>query len=237
MNSVLNALLFPIARLCVARGVLFPEVAERLKAQFVRAAVNDIDGKVTDSRISVMTGLQRRDIARLRSEPADSPPPVNHLSRLVATWVAQGGVSLRRKAFDELAQNIRRDVHPATMLAQLQDAGTVVVSDEDMVSLKTRSYQPLPGTDAQLAYLARNGGDFLSASTANVIEDPAPYFERAVHYNRLSEEAAALLEAEYRAAQMQLLEQINARAAEFQASAPGSMRFRAGGYFYKEDET
>ncbi len=236
MKTVLDALLAPISRLCVARGVLFAEAAERLKAQFVRAAIGQIDGKVTDSRLSVMTGLQRRDIARLRAEPDNAQPPVNHLSRLVAQWVAQGGDAFTRKSFDSLAQEIRRDVHPATMLAQLRDAGTVAVTDEDMVELLARSYQPLPGTGAQLDYLARNGGDFLTAATANVMQDPAPFFERAVHYNQLSADAVAVLEAEYRAAQMQVLQQINAHAAALQATKPGHMRFRAGGYFYKEDE-
>lgn len=236
MIHVLEALLAPIARLCVARGLPFPDVADRLKAQFVRAAASQIKGKVTDSRISVMTGLQRRDIARLRAAPETSEPRVNHLSRLVAQWVAQGAEPLSRADFDAMAQGIRRDVHPATMLAQLQDAGTVVVTDADRVVLQARSYQPLPGSAAQLDYLARNGGDFLSAAVTNVVQDPAPFFERAVHYNHLSADAVAELEAEYRAAQMRVLEQINARAAALQAEAPGHMRFRAGGYFYKESE-
>ena len=237
MKFVLDSLLAPIARLAVARGVLFAEVAERLKRQFVAAAEDRIVGKVTDSRISVMTGLQRRDIVRLRAEASPPAPPVNHLSRLVARWVAQGGYPLPRKgaqSFDTLAQDIRRDVHPATMLAQLTDAGTVRLDPDDLVVLQARSYQPLPGTDAQLDYLARNGGDFLSAATANVLHDPAPFFERAVHYSHLSEEAVAMLEAEYRTAQMQLLGQINAKAAALQDTHPGQTRFRAGGYFYKE---
>lgn len=236
MNFVLKRLLAPIARLCVARGVLFGEIADQLKGQFVKAAADRIEGKITDSRISVMTGLQRRDIARLRAQPADTSPPINHLSRLVAQWVALGGAPLDRVAFDDLAQDIRRDVHPATMLAQLTDAGTVVVAPDNWITLQATSYQPLPGTEAQLDYLARNGGDFLNAATANVLQSPAPFFERAVHYDGLSEDAVAALDTFYRAAQMQVLEQVNARAAALQASAPGPLRFRAGGYFYKEAE-
>lgn len=235
MNFMLDKLLFPIARLCVARGFSYGAVAERLKLQFVRAAEAEIAGKATDSRISVMTGLQRRDIVRLRAAQQDIAPPINHLSRLVARWVAQGGAPLDRKAFETLAQDIRRDVHPATMRAQLQDAGTVTV-EGDMVTLQTTSYQPLPGSDAQMDYLARNGGDFLTAATENVLQNPAPFFERAVHYNHLSEAATQTLEAEYRAAQMHVLEQINTRAAALQTSDPGQTRFRAGGYFYKETD-
>lgn len=236
MLSVLNHLLAPIARLCVAKGVLFGDVAELLKHQFLKAAETQIAGKVTDSRVSVMTGLQRRDILRLRELPAPQPITVNHLSRLVARWAVQGGQPLPRKSFDDLAQEIRRDVHPATMLAQLVDAGTVGVADDGQVILQSASYQPLAGSGPQLNYLADNAGDFLAAATANVMAEPAPFFERAVHYNQLSPESVATLEAEYRAAQMQVLQAINARAAALQTQDPGTMRFRAGGYFYKETD-
>lgn len=232
---VLDHLLAPIVRLCIRKGVLFAQVSERLKAQFVTGAEQLIEGKVTDSRISVMTGLQRRDIVRLKGEQA-AAPRLNPLSRLVGQWSAMGGQDLTRAEFDALAEGIRRDVHPATLLAQLGDAGTVAVQG-DHLRLLSHSYQPLPGSAAQLDYLARNGGDFLNAATANVITQPAPFFERAVHYDGLSKDAVAELEAAYEAAQMQVLEAINAQAAALQASAPGTTRFRAGGYFYKETET
>lgn len=235
MIPVLDLLLRPIARLAIARGVLFGQVAERLKLQFLRGATDLADGsKLTDSRISVMTGLQRRDITRLRDLPNDPSPVSNHLSRLIATWHQLGGTPLARKAFDALALDIRRDVHPRTMLEHLLDAGCVAVQ-ADVVTLQVQSYQPLPGSAEQLTYLGRNGADFLTAATQNVIEDPAPFFERAAHYDQLSPAAVAELEAEFRAGQMALLRQISAKAAVLQDSDPGGMRFRAGAYFYKED--
>jgi hypothetical protein len=244
MRSVLDALLSPIAHLAVARGVLFAEVAERLKAQFVRAAEQQIStGKPTDSRISVMTGLQRRDIVRLRDAPGKAARPVNHLARLVARWVADPAIasaSLPMKgpapSFDALARDIRQDVHPRTMLAQLQEAGTIKVVDEQ-VTLCASSYQPLPGSAAQLDYLAANAGDFLAAAVTNAIGKQAPFFERAVHYNLLSPQAVDELDAAFREGQMHLLESLNARAAALQDTSPGVMRFRAGGYFYKVEET
>ena len=236
MISVLDLLLRPIARLAIARGVLFGQVADRLKLQFLRAS-SEVAGteKLTDSRISVMTGLQRRDIVRLRDMPDDPPQVANHLARLVAVWHQQGGGTLDRKRFDALAHDIRRDVHPRTMLEQLAHSGTVALAG-DQVSLLAASYQPLPGSADQLDYLGRNGADFLNTATANVMQDPAPFFERAAHYNHLSEEAVATLEADYRAAQMAVLQDISAKAAKLQDSDPGSVRFRAGAYFYKEKQ-
>lgn len=236
MIRVLDALLAPIARLCVARGVLFPQVAESFKRQMVLAAADRIGAKATDSRVSVMTGLQRRDIARIRREREPAPLPVNHLARLVAAWVAQGGNPLSRAEFDVLARAIRQDVHPATQLAQLVDAGTVATGVDDQVTLLTRGYQPLSGSEEQLDYLARNGADYLAAATDNVIQSKPPFFERAVHYNNLSAEAVDQLESIFREKQQALLEELNARAADLRPKAPGNARFRAGGYFYREDE-
>lgn len=236
MNFVLEKLLGPIARLCVAKGILFPAAAERLKARFVAEAADRIAGKVTDSRLSVMTGLQRRDIARLRSAEDTPTPQMNHAARLVATWAAEGGAPLARTDFDALALQVRRDVHPATQLAQLVDAGTVEIGDEGFVTLLSRSYQPLPGSEEQLDYLARNGGDFLRAATGNVLQDAGPFFERAVHYNGLSKAAVAELEDQFRIAQMIVLEEINAKAKALQSTDPGGMRFRAGGYFYQRKD-
>ena len=67
MHELLDTLLAPFARLLVARGVLFPDLSERLKAHYVEAAKGLTQGKLTDSRLSVLTGLQRRDIARLKT--------------------------------------------------------------------------------------------------------------------------------------------------------------------------
>lgn len=239
MITLLDALLAPIARLAVARGLLFTQVSERLKLQYLRGAERLAGGDKppTDSRISVMTGLQRRDIARLRQMPADPVPPVNPLARLVAQWLAlHGGRPLPRSgdgSFDALAAQIRKDVHPKTLLEQLVAAGTVEVKGEE-VTLCTASYQPLPGSDDQLAYLTANGGDYLAAATANVLTAPAPFFERAVHYNQLSPQAVDTLDAAFRERQAKLLQDINDMAARLQDTSPGQARFRAGGYFYSE---
>ena len=238
MEKFIDALFAPIVRLAIAKGVFFSAVAERLKLQYLWAAEAQFtDTSPTDSRLSVMTGLQRRDIARLRKLADGDAVPVEHyLSRLVALWLSDfDGVPLRRSganSFDTLAAMIRKDVHSRTVLEQLVAAGTVSVEGEGIVMLRATTYQPLPEAEAKLAYLAQNGGDFLQAATQNVMQEHAPFFERAVHYDNLSEEAVATLEARFRARQMALLEDINAEAHKLQETEPGNSRFRTGAYFY-----
>lgn len=228
----------------VARGVLFPELSERLKAHYVAAAKAQAEGKVTDSRISVLTGLQRRDIARIKSEP-QTPPRSNHLATLIARWRTDPTYQARdiprsgdAPSFEALARDIRRDVHPRTMLDTLINAGTVEALDGDVVRLRQTSYQPLAGSEDQLAYLARNLGDHLSAATDNVMGCSPAHFERAVHYGGLTAEQVEILKAEHNRAQMAVFEALADRAAEMKAeNAEGSAhRFRAGAYFYHQED-
>jgi hypothetical protein len=247
--KIFDALFAPIARLLVARGVLFSDLIERMKAHYVQAALLQAGDRTTDSRVSVMTGLQRRDIARLRGEDVKDRRP-NHLSRLVALWQTAPDWSVDGMAqplprsgdgasFDGLAQSVRRDVHPRTMLDALVSAGTVTLSEDGQtVTLTQGSYQPLAGSDDQLAYLARNLGDHAQAAFENVQGRYPPHFERAVHYTGLTEAQVAALAARFSAAEMALFHDISQTAAEMKRGnvTPGPMRFRAGGYFLRHKD-
>src|SRR6478609_12063294 len=71
--SALRRLLRPIIRLAIHYGLTFPSLAELLKSVYVEVADEEfqIDGKVqTDSRVSMLTGVHRKDVKRLRSEAA-----------------------------------------------------------------------------------------------------------------------------------------------------------------------
>ena len=249
MLNLLDPLFAAFARLTVARGILFPEFAERMKLHYIKAARNMAKGKVTDSRLSVLTGLQRRDIARLRDfQPR--PPKPTHLSRLVALWQTEATYAPDGKpqvlpkngpepSFEALARKVRRDVHARTMLDTLVETGTVEVNDtEQTVRLLHPSYQPLAGSEDQLTYLANNLGDHLNAATENVLGHQPPHFERAVHYTQLTAEQVADLKAEFDAGQMALLERLGQKAAEMKKLSSGATqdRFRAGGFFYRTSE-
>ena len=233
MNFALDLIFRPLARLCMARGLRFADVAERLRRAYLDEALSAAGGKATDSRLSVVTGLQRRDVARLRAEAAPAAPAPDPLARLVALWLARhDGTPLPLHgagSFDALAREIRRDVHPKSMRDALEEAGTVAVDGAE-VRLRRRAHVPLSGSEAQIDYLGRNVGDHLSVAVGNVLGD-ATAFELSVHANGLSPEAAAELEALWRARLRPVLEEINARATVLQDSSPGPRRVRGGGYF------
>ncbi|MEM8537090.1 MAG: DUF6502 family protein [Pseudomonadota bacterium] len=244
----MDRLLAPLARLMVARGVPFPDLAERLKQHYVQAAGGMTEGKLTDSRLSVLTGLQRRDVARLRDLPEQGSRE-HHLARLIALWRNDPDFKGRalpkngpEPSFEALARRVRKDIHPRTMLDALAEAGAVAIDPAtQVVSLLTASYQPLAGSEDQIAYLTENLGDHFDAATDNVLGTDAPHFERAVYYTALSPAQVDSLRESYEAAQMQLFEELSAAAAAMKkanaaAATPGRERFRAGGYFYRKQE-
>ena len=237
----LDPILKPLARLAVRKGWLFPVVERRLRHAYVEAA-RTIDGDgTTDSKISIKTGLQRRDIARLRGEDGPLETKRQPLAEIISLWwddptYDPQGIPVQgdSASFTSLARGVRKDVHPRTFLNILIESGAVSENGE-YVSLHTRSYRPLAGSDEQLAYLAENVGDHLAAAVSNVVEGGRNY-DMAVHYKGLSENAVSQLDQHFRNRMKQTLEELDTMARSLPATEDGLYRFRAGGFFFDDSD-
>jgi Family of unknown function (DUF6502) len=237
----LDPILRHLASLAIRKGWLFPVLEHRLRHAYVEAAVSLCDGDATDSKISIMTGLQRRDIVRLRRE---TTPPQNQrqpLAEIIALWSNDpnfdpAGIPVQGDGatFATLARSVRKDVHPRTYLDVLIENGAVT-EVEGKVILNTRSYQPLAGSDDQLAYLGENVGDHLASAVANVV-DAASNYDMGVHYKGLSANAIEHLDKHFRSRMRQTLHELDTMARTMPATADGPYRFRAGGYFFDDVE-
>ena len=73
LTHAIALILRPLARLAIANGLRFRDLADRLKEAYVAAATQQ-GGQANLSRLSVQTGLQRKDIRaildRLASDDA-----------------------------------------------------------------------------------------------------------------------------------------------------------------------
>ena len=84
LKTTLLALLRPLVRYLIGQGWTYPALCELLKAVFVAEAQgHHSEGThrpTTDSRISLLTGIHRKDVKRLRGELAHghSAPPLRH---------------------------------------------------------------------------------------------------------------------------------------------------------------
>ena len=260
-RAALTRILLPLVRAMIARGLGFPELADRLKALYVAAAVRHFGlpgRRMTDSRISLLTGLQRKDVRahRSRLEGAASevgPTGAGPLPRVLARWTGappyadetgtprdlprsgDGGAS-----FESLVGEVSRDIHPRTVLDELIRLGLAHHDDsDDRVSLIASAYLPSRDDAALLGYFGANLGDHAEAAAANLLAapKPGPFFERSVHYNQLTPEALGELDAMARRLQGEALLALNTKALELQqrdtGNATATGRFRCGGYIYR----
>jgi hypothetical protein len=262
-------LLRPLVRLAIRCGVTYPVLADHLRALFVEVAQQeppDQPSGWTDSRLSLRTGVHRKEIRRLRLEPLppdDAPPAVvTSSSRIIAAWLgapswtnADGTpMALPRVAppgapsFESLVASLTTDIRPRAVLDEWISHGIVSIDNQDRVVLDATAFVPAPGDAAQLFYFGRNLHDHAAAAAANVLTSgAAPFLERSLHYDRLPPDIAARLAALGREEGQDLLIRLNRAALDWlgadeapaidpSATMAPTQRVNFGLYLYVEDE-
>ncbi len=255
LQGALARLLRPLVRLFIRRGLTFPVIAGLLRELYVNVAEHEfaLPGKAqTDSRVSLLTGIHRKEISRLRGAGAPVttvPAGVSRSSRIMARWLADAAfadpngepAALPRLAgpgvasFETLVAAVTRDVRPRAVLDEWLDRKLVRLDDDDRVTLCQEAFVPRGGDEQQLYYFGRNLHDHIAAAVVNISEETPRFLERAVHYDGLSAELAATLEERARALAMEALRQANREAhAACETDAGGAWRWNFGIYVYAE---
>lgn len=257
LHAPLARLLRPLVRLLVARGITFPALTDLLRELYVNVAEYDfaLAGKEqTDSRVSLLTGIHRKEVRRLRGAGAPVsavPAVVSRTSRIIARWIADPAftdargqpLKLPRTAeggapsFEALVAGVTRDLRPRAVLDEWLDRGLAFTDPQDRIVLAEAAYVPRgDGAEGpQLYYFGRNLHDHIAAAVANILGDAPRFLERAVHYDGLSEDLAIRLEARAREIAMEALQQANREAhAACQTDPGGTHRWNFGLYVYTE---
>jgi len=258
LQQPIARLLRPLVRLFIRCGATYPALCELLRELYVNVAVHDfpLSGKdQTDSRISLLTGIHRKEIRRLRGigAPVRSvPAAVSRTTQIVAKWLADprfadasGAPAALRRAqeegegpsFEQLVEEVTRDVRPRAVLDEWLDRKIVEIDSFGRVALTEAAIAPRKGDERQLYYFGRNLHDHIAAAAANVTADAPPFMERAVHYEGLSEQEARRLEALSRDLAMIALQAANREAqASLAADDGGAWRWNFGVYVYRVEE-
>jgi len=254
--SAIHRVLSPVVRVMLGHEITLPMAIELLKRVFVEVAERDfrLDKKgSTDSRISLITGVHRKDVKRLRELPhveADLPPKVSLSAQIVATWITgrewiddKGAPRplprLARRgngaSFEALVASISQDIRPRSVLDEWLRLGVVQINADDEVVLTSNAFVPRDGIEEKLAYYGHNLGDHAAAAADNVLGAPRPWFERSVHHVSLTE--AQIEQLRQRAAElgMQLLTELHTMAEQAADDGEATKRFTCGVYFYSAD--
>ncbi|WP_093567008.1 DUF6502 family protein [Methylobacterium sp. 174MFSha1.1] len=255
LQAPLARLLRPLVRLFVRSGITFPALTDLLRELYVNVAEYDfaLPGKdQTDSRVSLLTGIHRKEVRRLRGAGAPVsavPAAVSRTSRIIARWVAAPDfteadgrpkalprVAESGPSFESLVASVTRDLRPRAVLDEWLDRGLVTLDAEERIVLAEAAFVPSGGGSQQLYYFGRNLHDHIAAAVTNILEEKPRFFERAVHYDGLSPELARRLEGRAREIAMEALQQANREAhAACETDPGGEARWNFGIYIYSED--
>lgn len=248
-----DALLLPLARLAVGRGLPFAAMEEQLKQAMVQAAreaaLRSTPGALPHrlvSRISTATGINRREVTRLvHTDIRPAPRRPSPALRVFARWSADPAfqdtagqpLTLPRQgpapSFEALAASVTRDVHPRSLL---DDMLRLKLADwdsrADTVHLSRSAFVPDDDVVRMLGYLGGNVGDHLSASVENIAGARPPHFEQAVLATGLSQASLhairPLVEAQWKHLIAALVPELQARIDADEAAAgpdqPGQLR-------------
>lgn len=258
LQAVLR-LLRPLARLLMSHGIGFPAFSEMVKGVFVDVAARDFHADaapVTDSRVSLLSGVHRRDVKRLRAEfmgQAPVPASVSMGAQIVARWCADSRyldnqrrpMPLPRLAsrggelsFESLVAGVSKDIRARAVLEEWQRLGVAYLDDEDRVHLSESAFVPAKGMDEKAFFFGKNIADHLAASTHNLLDGQPPFLDRCVYYDGLKPESVEALRTLTRELAISALQEVNRRALELQqqdADHPGAdRRMTFGVYYYAE---
>ena len=163
------------------------------------------DRKQSTSRVSVITGLSRREVMRVRKlqrpDITESIEKHNRASRVIAAWRREPAfhdtdgkpaalqMDGKGATFSALVKRFSGNVPARAVLDELIHVGAVKLSAGGMVSLLARAYIPRDYDAHKINILGTDVQHLLATINHNLLPDQSnPLFQRKVSYDNLPDE-------------------------------------------------
>lgn len=184
-SSYIRLVVQPIVSYCLRNAIPLQELVNEIKQCFVDVAVAEMkrnDEKVNVSRISIRTGVHRRDVASIFKNGRLSSTPNHFLERVVGQWesdqrfLTKSGrprslpVEGKHGSFEQLVGLVSKDIHPGTALYELERIGMVKRSkgNASLQYLEAETSNVGEG----LSVFVRDAEDLMNAVEQNLYEQP-----------------------------------------------------------------
>ncbi|MFZ5621500.1 MAG: DUF6502 family protein [Pseudomonadota bacterium] len=253
-------ILRPLVRILLRHGVSHRTFSELAKWVYVDVAATEFaleERKQTTSRVAVITGLTRKDVARLREQTQPDArmhsERYNRAARIIGAWLRepafrapdgtpavlplQGGEA----SFQELVRRHSGDMPPRALLDELVRVGAVRLEADGGVRLLSLGYVPHSDVAEKINILGTDVALLLATLDHNLESGGRPpRFQRKVAYDNLPDQALPQLRTLAAAEGQALLERLNLWLAEHDRdtnpAVDGDGRNRAGvGIYYFEE--
>lgn len=256
-------ILRPIVRQLLRHGVTFGSFTQLAKRVYYQVAAEEFalpDRKQSDSRVALLTGLSRRDVAAMRASGGRSPLPdldANVATRLIDRWttdpryLTEGGdpraiaVETRRgggASFAQLVREVGGDIPPRALLDELIRVNCVELQATRTVRLLQRAYIPASDSPERIDMLGEDVSEFAAVIAHNLESPPHEAFlQQKVVYDNIGEDGVSELRSELRRIGEAFLRRVNKLVASYDRDrnpkAPGGARKRVAlGVYYSQDD-
>ncbi|MCB0352586.1 MAG: hypothetical protein KDD64_03650 [Bdellovibrionales bacterium] len=188
VSSGIRLLLRPVLRLCVRNSLKLQEIVEMVKLVLIQVAKEELSRKdqpVSESKLSVITGVHRKDVSRLEKAGGDYKRPDNQIAKVMTQWqcdqrfTTKAGkprmldCSGKTSEFADLVASVNgRDVSSYSILFEMERMALVERSGTKL-RLKGRDF--ILGGDLESGFrvLAEDTNDLISAVEENLFEESA----------------------------------------------------------------
>lgn len=259
--ATLHQLLRPVVRRLLAWGVTYPVFDEVARGVFVEVADREMSlphKRQTDSRVALLTGIHRKEAARLRALPPGCAPrrlERTPIARLLGRWLAGPPFADRRcrpralpyesarpggASFARLVREAGIDGPARAVLDELVHGGTARMTDGGAVELVREVLVPTEGLAGKLELLGSDPGEVFGTIAHNIEVPGDPWLHRKVVYDNLGADALPTLRARARQAGDLFVREANALLAahdrDRNPAAPGGRRTRVvvATYYFEE---
>lgn len=265
INKILAAaiirLLRPLTRILLRNGVTYGAFADLAKWVYVDVADREFslpERKQTVSRISVITGLTRKEVSRLQQIETFDDSAVNHqynrAAKVISGWANDKSFADSKgeplvlhfehasPSFGDLVRKYSGDMPVRSVLDELQRIGAVKQETDGGVRLLVRAYVPHGDEVGKLNILGTDVYHLIATIDHNMQQIGAePRFQRKVAYDNLPDEVLPRLRELGAEKSQALLEELNRwmrqhdRNVNPDVKGTGRKRAGIGIYYFEED--
>lgn len=256
VRASLARLLRPLVKLLIHHGVTYATFAEVSRRLFVDVAAEDfkLPGKKQSlSRISVLTGINRKDISKLLDKAAiNEASGVNRPAKIIQGWlrdadyINESGAPRplhfdgAKNSFTELVRRYGGDVTPRAMLDELLRVNAASLDEKNNIYLASSAYIPQADLEEKFRILGRATNDLYSTLINNLEQSSSQsQLQRTVAYSNIPVQALSQIRLRSKEEGEQFLLQINQWLSQCDQDVnpqlKGSGKVRAGiGIYYFE---
>jgi hypothetical protein len=260
LQRTIKKLFRPVVRMMLRNGVAFTDLAEWLKRLYVDVAEKEfaVEGrKQSVARISVLTGLNRKDVKRLLEEPLVQEryqASYNRAQRVVSGWMTDTDfmdgkgcakpldINDKEMGFPAVVKRYSGDIPPRAILDELLRVGVVEKREGCQLKLKKRGYVPHRSDEQMLDILAESGADLLESMDHNlVMPTEQSRLQLRIVYDNLPRESVDIFRDMSRDRAHEFLQSLDqflsTQDRDANPQSKGQGRYRAGmGVYYFEQE-